>query len=178
MYPFFRLVGTLLRAKPKPKLAPNELGEIHFRVRPWDLDMFLEVNNGRMLTLFDLGRFDLAVCNGLMSVLRKRRWGLVVAGSTVIYRKRLRLFNKVSMKTRFAGVDERWVYLEQTMLVGGVPASSVFLRTGVTKAGKVLPTAEVIQALGFDDQALPELNEWQQAWVESEKLRPWPPTTR
>ena len=45
----------------------------------------------------------------------KNRWGLVVAGSTIQHRKRIRLFDKVLMKTHIAGFDERWVYIEQSM---------------------------------------------------------------
>ncbi|MDO6461291.1 acyl-CoA thioesterase [Granulosicoccaceae sp. 1_MG-2023] len=175
MYPVSRLISTLIRARFSAPLSADQTSEIRFRVRPWDLDMFMEMNNGRVLTLFDLGRFDLSVRNGLMRLLRKHRWGLVVAGSTVLYRKRIRLFDPVSLQTRLAGLDERWVYIEQTMSVRGTPANSVLLRTAVTEGGRILPTERLIAELGYQDRPLPQLNHWQQAWIDSERLRPWPP---
>ena len=63
----------------------DDISATSFRIRPWDIDMFLEVNNGRVLTLYDLGRFDFSIRMGLAKALRQNKWGLVVAGSTVRY---------------------------------------------------------------------------------------------
>lgn len=181
MYPLLRLAGTIRRAKKAPRIAPDAMAEMRYRCMPWDLDIFMEMNNGRVLTLYDLGRFDLSIRMGLADVLQQNKWGLVVAGSTVRYRNRIRMWDKVVMRTQLADVGERWVYLVQSMWIeqpdGELkPASSLLVRTGVTRKGKVLPTEEVKAALGvaewtFDEQAL----EWIQAWRESEELRPWPP---
>ena len=57
---------------------------------PWDLDLWLELNNGRTLTLFDLGRMPLARRTGLEAALRAHGWGLTVAGVSVRYRRRIR----------------------------------------------------------------------------------------
>ena len=94
MYPLGRLWNTTRKAhkatKGGERLALDAVGEITFRCRPWDLDMFMEMNNGRVLTLYDLGRFDLSIRSGLWDTLRAQRWGLAVAGSSVRYRKRVR----------------------------------------------------------------------------------------
>ena len=94
MYPVIRFFCTLAKASfrhDKP-LSFGGVSEISFIVRPWDMDFFFELNNGRQLTLYDLGRFDLAVRTGLSKTLKEKKWGLVVAGSTVRYRKRIRMF--------------------------------------------------------------------------------------
>ncbi|MGR5457377.1 acyl-CoA thioesterase, partial [Vibrio alfacsensis] len=78
-------------------------------------DLFLELNNGRILTLYDIGRTALSVKCGLMSTLKKKRWGLVVAGSSVRYRKRIHMFDKITMKTQCVATDDKWFYLEQSM---------------------------------------------------------------
>ncbi len=174
MYPVTRLLSTLLKARTSKPLSPTDTGEISFRCRPWDLDMFMEMNNGRVLTLYDLGRFDLSLRLGLAKLLKQQRWGLVVASSTVRYRHRIRLFDKVSIRTRVAGTDERWVYIAQSMWVRGKPASSVLLRTGVTSAGKVIPSQELLSAMAIDADHL-KLSEWEQSWIDTENARPWPP---
>ncbi len=115
MYPLFRLTNGLRLAKKASKLTFHQTSEISFYCRPWDIDMFMEMNNGRILTLYDLGRFDLAMRSGLSDVLKANNWGLVVAGSSVRYRKRVRMFDKVTMKTAMVGYDEKWVYLAQSM---------------------------------------------------------------
>ena len=113
---------------PLEKIAIDDAAETAFRIRPWDIDMFLEVNNGRILTLFDMGRFDLSIRTGLAKALKQNRWGLVVAGSTVRYRRRVRMFEKVTIYTQMVGYDDRWAYILQSMWVKGTPASSILLK--------------------------------------------------
>ena len=136
--------------------------------------MFLEVNNGRVLTLYDLGRFDLSIRMGLAKLLHRNKWGLVVAGSTVRYRRRIRMFEKVTIYTQVVGYEERWVYIVQSMWVKGEPASSILLRTGVTSKGKVVPARDVIDALGIGEWN-PALHSWVKDWIHSEDSRVWPP---
>ncbi len=181
MYPIIRLLISSFKANqafkkstPETRLAFDAVGEVDFTCRPWDLDLFMEMNNGRVLTLFDLGRFDLSIRSGLWDTLRKNKWGLAVAGSTVRYRKRVRLFDRVTMRTQVVGMDERWFYIAQSMWVKGEPTSSVLLRTCVTAKGRSVLTEEVRQALGADKLDMP-LAEWVKDWEQADKERPWPP---
>lgn len=179
MYPFLRFGKTILQSSLKnvrgQQLSIEDTGEITTISNFNDIDNFLEMNNGRILTLFDLGRMDFAIRTGLGTKLLQKRWGLVVAGSTIQYRKRIRLFDKVTIKTRVVGVEERWIYIEQTMWVKGQCTSHALVRTGVTNiiTGKVLPTAEVLNALGMAQLEMPP-PEWVQAWATADKLRPFP----
>ena len=140
MYPFIRYTSTIARAALQVKkgntLTFKDTSEISFRCRLTDIDNFLEMNNGRVLTLFDMGRTDFAVRSGLGTQLLKQRWGLVVAGSTIQYRKRIRAFDKVTMKTRIVGFDERWIYIEQSMWVKGKPCSSAYCAPASPKAAR------------------------------------------
>lgn len=175
MYPVIRYVKTMLQSRKRPKLSYKDQSSITFRCHPWDIDMFNEMNNGRVLTLYDLGRMDLAVRSNIMPVVMKNRWAFVVAGSAVRYRKRIKMFDKITMHTQCVGADEKWLYLEQSMWVKGMPCSSVLIRAGISsKEGLVLPT-ELIRALGeeVEDRTLPL---WVREWIDSEQHRPWPPT--
>ncbi|SHI10147.1 acyl-CoA thioesterase [Ferrimonas marina] len=174
MYPLFRLLTCTLGAMRANPLHADATGSMSFRCRPWDLDLFMEMNNGRILTLYDLGRFDFSIRTGLMKALKKNRWGLVVAGSTVRYRRRIRLWDKVTIKTRVVGMDERWLYVKQSMWVKGEACSSVLLRTGITERGRVIEPRRVIDAVGLEDWQ-PTPSDWPKAWIDSEALRPWPP---
>lgn len=178
MYPFIRYTSTIIksaiRAKKGNTLTFRDTGEIEFFCRLTDIDNFLEMNNGRVLTLYDMGRTDFAVRSGLGRQLLKQHWGMVVAGSTVQYRKRIRAFDKVTMKTHIAGFDERWIYIEQSMWVKGKPCSSALLRTGITEGGKVIETARVLEVLDQADWQLPPTG-YVAEWIVSDADRPWPP---
>ena len=174
MYPISRLLKITYQARTKPRMAFSDTSEIYFRCRPWDLDMFMEMNNGRILTLFDLGRFDLALRTGLVDILKEKRWGLAVAGSSNRYRRRVHLFDKVTMKTNVVGYDERWIYIYQSMWVKRQATSSGLLRTCVTEKGSAVDTKRVLEALNAGDWQ-PEVPEWVNEWRLAEQHRPWPP---
>lgn len=178
MYPFIRYASTIahaaLQVKKGQTLTLKDTSEIRFRCRLTDIDNFLEMNNGRVFTLYDLGRIDFAVRTGLGKQLLKQRWGLVIAGSTIRYRKRIRAFEKVTMTTKIVGIDARWMYIEQSMWVKGKPCSSAILRTGVTEGGRVIDTSRVLAALDQPDWKLPPTG-FVAEWIETDAKRPWPP---
>lgn len=174
MYPIFRLFSGLLKAKNSAALSFTDESVIQFRCRAWDLDMFMEMNNGRILTLYDLGRFDLALRTGLSDLLKSEQLGLVVAGSSVRYRKRVRFWDKVVMRTQVADMDDRWIYIKQSMWVDGDPCSAVLLRIGITKKGKVVNPGCVQSEMGLGDLTF-VADPFIEQWKLSESQRPWPP---
>lgn len=175
MYPFFRFAYHMWqagRAAPIPFDATHENETICW---PWDLDLWNELNNGRTLTLYDIGRIPMAARTGLIKVLRQRRWGLTVAGSTIRYRRRVQAFARLKMRTRLTCWDERFFYMEQSMWKrDGECASHVMLRTAVISKGRIVPTAEVAEAMGVAPES-PPMPDWIAQWVASESARPWPP---
>jgi acyl-CoA thioesterase FadM len=174
MYPWIRLFTTSFRASISKSIAVDEICETNFRCMPWDIDLFFEMNNGRILTLFDLGRFCLAIRTGLGKVLKNNGWGLVVAGSTVRYRRRVKVFDKVTMRSQVAGFEGRWIYVEQSMWVNGEATSSVLLRTGVTSKQGIVSTEKILDTMDIKEWTR-EPSEWLKSWVASEEFRPWPP---
>lgn len=179
MYPFLRLTKTIVQSGLSTlkgqTLSLTDVGELKLITNINDIDNFFEMNNGRIFTLFDLGRTDFAIRTGLGKKLIQKRWGLVVAGSTIQYRKRVRLLNQVTIKTRLIAVDERWFYLEQSMWVKGQATCSALIRAGVTniKTGKTITTDVVMNALGYAGINMPP-DAWVQAWIDADKLRPFP----
>ena len=177
MYPLLRLGKVLWQAKKAPELHYLDKSTISLRCHPWDLDMFNEMNNGRILTLFDLGRFDLAMRCGLMATLKRQRWALVVAGSSVRYRKRIKAWDKITMHSQYLGHDERWMYLSQSMWVGDNPCCSVLIRSGVTGKQGLIAPEQVITSTGHHHQN-PELPSWVKDWASADNSREWPPNTQ
>lgn len=175
MYPVLRFAKELVKYRNAP-LAPFETHVSQHICWPIDIDPWRELNNGRTLTVYDLGRIPLAQRTGLVSVLRRRRWGLTVAGSSLRYRRRVRVFDRIEMRSRLVGWDARFVYLEQSMWKrDGECASHALFRTAVTDASGIVAPAEVARELGLDP-ASPPLPDWITAWIDAEAARSWPPT--
>jgi acyl-CoA thioesterase FadM len=177
MYPFLRLALTLARESRRPRIGFFDTHHLPLRCLPWDLDIFAEMNNGRILTLYDLGRTALTLRTGFAATARRRRWGFVVAGSSVRYRKRLRAFDRFDLRTRIVGWDARFIYIEQAMWQGETCCNHALLRTGVTHAGRLVALEAVLAAIAEEraPPVPPDLPAWVRAWAEADAQRPWPP---
>lgn len=174
MYPYLRLASVMMTERAKPRLALFDTHAMAMRCLPNDLDGFFEMNNGRILTLYDLGRFALSVRIGLWDVLRREGWGLVVAGASVRYRARITGLQRFGLQTRLLGWDEKFFYIEQAMWRGETCCNHALLRTGITKSGRLAPVVDVARAMGHAGQS-PALPDWVAGWVGGDQARPWPP---
>ncbi len=175
MYPFVRMTKELLKYRKARPLGLNENHVSQHICWPWDLDMWRELNNGRTLTLYDLGRIPLARRVGLIKALRENRWGMAVAGVSVRYRKRVLAFERVEMRSRAIGWDNRFLYVEQSLWNRrGECAGHALYRMAVTSADGIVPPAEIARAIGHDPEG-PQLEKWVCEWIRAEGHRPWPP---
>lgn len=128
------------------------------------------MNNGRYLSISDLGRFDLLRRSGLWPELRKRGWYPVVASSTITYRKSLEPWQRYTIESRFLGVDGRDVYLEQRFVVKGEIYAKLIIRGRfLQKTGGHVPM-EDLWALLADEPAGTDLPKWMHAWGEHSAL--------
>jgi len=175
MYPFLRLALEAWLARRLPPLGVLDTHVSHHRIWPWDLDPWVELNNGRTLTLYDLGRVPLVLRSGLIAALRRQGWGITVAGSCPRYRRRLRLWDRVQMRSRLLGWDDRFLYVEQAMWKGADCANHVLIRTAVTGPAGIVAPARVMAAMGAP-AASPPLPDWVRTWIAAEAQRPWPPS--
>lgn len=174
MYPFGRMLKEMATSALKPRLGLLDSHVSHHVCWPWDLDLWAELNNGRTLTIYDLGRIPLAMRTGLAGLLKQNRWGITVAGNSLRYRRRVRMFDRVEMHSRCIGWDARFLYMEQSMWRGDDCTSHMLLRSAVTSKSGIVPPSEVLVKMGETMQS-PELPSWVQAWIAADAERPWPP---
>ena len=66
--------------------------------------------------------------------LPKEGWGITVAGNSVRYRRRIRMFERFAMVSRLTGWDRRFFYMEQSIWKGAECANHMLLRAAVTSA--------------------------------------------
>lgn len=175
MYPIVRLLWQFHKHRNDAPLAITGEHVSEHLCLPWDLDIFWELNNGRTLTLYDLGRLPLGRRTGMFKALRANGWGMTVAGSSTRYRRRIRAFNKIRMRSRGIGWDHRFIYTEQSMWrTDGECAGHVLIRSAVTGPGGIVPPAKLLAAMGYDGpQITPP--DWVTAWSDADAQRPWPP---
>lgn len=75
----FRLIRVIVHAVFREKLGPFDESKVNFRVLPNDLDLNFHMNNGRYLTLMDLGRIDYFVRCGIAKASYQKNGNLLLA---------------------------------------------------------------------------------------------------
>lgn len=114
------------------------VGRVRLTTLPTDLDLVGHMNNGRYLSLFDLGRFDLIMRSGLWDLMRARGWYPVVASSTITHRKSLHLWQRFDIESKVISADDKAIYLEHRAVVRGEIYARLFVRSRfVRRAGGV-----------------------------------------
>ena len=174
MYPYIRVALSVLRARRMPPLEPGETHVIRTRCWPWDIDPFMELNNGRSMTLMDIGSIPTALRTGILAAITREGWRMTMAGACIQYRRRVPPFAKMEIRTRAVGRDRRFLYIEHVTYVNGAPAHNAVYRAVVVDADGIVETDRIAAAMGRSDWA-PELPGWIAAWAEAEGKRPWPP---
>lgn len=170
----WRTLLTFLRAwrrsRTGGRLAPTEVGRIRVRTLPTDLDLLGHMNNGRYLSLFDLGRWDLLVRTGLAGVMTQRGWYAVVASETITFRKSLRLWQAFDIESRMIGHDDTSVYLEHRAVVEGELYARVIVRSRILRrGGGSVRHQEVLAALGHPE-GIPTVDGWITEWAVASAL--------
>jgi acyl-CoA thioesterase FadM len=163
-----RYIYTILKALRRPAVEPLENCSLDLQVWPFDLDPNLHLNNGRFLSLMDLGRTDLVVRSGLGRVLWKKSWRPLVASAVIRFRGSLQPFQKFQLKTRIVGWDEKWFFIEQRFLANGKVAAVGAIKGLFRGPQGNISSPEVLAAVGVADLVSPELPEWLEAWKKAE----------
>jgi len=161
------MLRVLIAARFRPATAPLDETDVAFRVWVNDIDPLLHMNNGRYLTLMDLGRADAILRNGIRRALRAHGWYSVVASETIRFRQSLDSFARYEMRTRLLGWDERSFFFRQAFVRGGREYASALVRIRILKkGGGAVDAAEVAAAIlpGVEPPELPRyVREWQEA---------------
>ena len=111
---YLRLLIIIFTGRWRSAMQALDTSVITLRVLPNDLDLNRHMNNGRFLTIMDLGRMDLLKRTGIFDLLIKNRWMPIVGTATIDFQRPLKLWQKYELHTRILGWDEKWIYLEQT----------------------------------------------------------------
>lgn len=173
MYPLLRTATILHRARKRPPLEIDDESILDLRVGIFDVDIFGELNNARHLTMMELGRWDYSQRIGFYSLMRRKKWAVVVGGASVRYRRRLPFWTRYKLSTRMLCHDGRWFYFLQETKQKNQICSSALVKAGVSTRRGLIDAPVVIKEMnkvGWGE-IVPE---WVNAWIEAEGTRPWP----
>ncbi|HEY4485325.1 MAG TPA: thioesterase family protein [Nitrospiria bacterium] len=169
---WFRVIKVLLFAMLRKPLGPLEESVITLRVWPNDLDVNGHMNNGRYLTLMDLGRLDLMFRNGLGGLMVRGRWAPIVGTAMIRFRRSLNPLDRFTLRTRLLAWDDKWFFLEQRFDRNGDSVALGWIKGLFRNRDGNIPPPEILRRLGYTT-ASPEMPEAVRAWFQSESKMSW-----
>lgn len=126
-----------------------------FLVGPLDLDTNFHVNNGRYLSIMDMGRFDMLLKPRVFWKLVLAGYYPVVVSESIRFKKSLSLFDYFTIKTEIESWDEKDFYIRQVfyhknkiMAVGYIKGR--FMKRGQKRS---VATSEVYKFLDYEIEA-------------------------
>ena len=154
---YFRFIILVIKNLISPrKVDVFEECELPLKVFPNDLDLNMHMNNGRYLTIMDLGRTDFTMKLDLHKLMVKEKWGAVATAINVVYLKPLSLFDSYTLKTKLIAWDDMWFYLEQKFVKDEIVVASAIVRATFLKGGKRLAPSKVLKASAAKEVEPPE----------------------
>ena len=150
------------------------VGVIRLTTLPTDLDILRHMNNGRYLSLFDLGRWDLLIRTGMADAMRRYAWYAVVSSETITFRKSLNPWQRFDVESRLLGHDDKAIYMEHRAVVAGEVYARAIVRARMMKrSGGTLAHDELFAAIGRPE-GIPDVEAWVHDWAAASAL----PSTR
>lgn len=171
---FFRTLWVYILSFFRPRITDLlRPATVDFIVLPNDLDTNIHMNNGRYLTIMDLGRFDLVLRTGILKYMMRQKAMPVLAAAQVRWRLPLKPFRKYTLETRVLCWDDKWVYMEQRFVIRGGPKDGAVAAIGLVKGSfysnirkETVPTREILEILNIPHVSPPmpdHVREWQRA---------------
>lgn len=166
------ILGARRRVRRGKTLDASAVSSIRLTTLPTDIDILRHMNNGRYLSLFDLGRWDLLIRTGLFDAMKEHGWYAVVSSETVTFRKSLQLWQRFDVQSRFIGHDDKAVFLEHRAVVDGEIYARVIVRSRMLRrTGGTVSNEELFAAVG-KPEGVPEIDAWVHDWAAAPALPP------
>lgn len=130
-----------------------------FRVAPTDLDLNFHMNNGKYLSIMDLGRFDLLLKTKTFYGLALSGHFPVVVSESIRFKKSLAPFQRFDLVTQIESFDDRDFFISQKFRVkeaGKVKTYAVgYMKGRFKKRGRKssLKTRELFTLVGEKERA-------------------------
>lgn len=160
----FRMFWLILTTRRVAGASLFDPSHIRLRVLPNDLDIQMHMNNGRFLSIMDLGRIAYMIQIGFWPILRARGWFPLVGAMRMDYRRPLLPLRRYTLETRMLGWDDRWIYMEQQFHCGGKIAARGLVKAMLRQKSGLVTPAEAMHALGIDVES-PRLSDEVRAFL-------------
>lgn len=141
---YLRLLWVLLRGHWLPALGFDATLVQRWRVLPNDIDVNWHMNNGRYLTMVDLGLVEFFTRTGFLRALVANGWRPMAGGVLMSFRRGLDPLQRYELHFRWLCSDERWNYMAVEFVRDGVLHATGLMKGGAVGRDGLVPTADYL----------------------------------
>ncbi len=164
----FRILLVKIASFFRKPLKVSDPSVLTLWVFPNDLDIYFHMNNGRYLTVMDLGRYDIILRMGFGEICRKNHLAPLVASVNVRYKRSLKLFQRYQLVSRVICWDHKWIFIKQSFIHDGKCMAVGYVK-GLFRSPKGnVPTPQVLALLGSWQES-PPMPDTIKHWMQSEE---------
>ena len=154
---WFRVLWLFLSAPFRARIEPPfGVSRLKFRVWPLDLDINLHLNNGRYLTIADLGRTDLLTQTGLWKAVLKEGLLPMLSGSAIRYRRELKPFQAFTLESRIVCWRATTFVMEHRFVTTNAEGEATTAAIALVRGGlyskknrQFVPAARLVEMAGY-----------------------------
>lgn len=123
-----------------------------YRVALSDIDLFLHMNNGKYLSILDLGRVELMYRSKILKLAKEMKGLPVVGEINIKYKRQFFLFQKFTVETYFEKWDDKWVYFKQVFIRKGTIRAEAIVKGCIADkvTGRAIPTDQMLEKTNFN----------------------------
>lgn len=149
---YFRFILLLLkRIYIFKKISPLDSCETNFWVNPFDLDINLHMNNGRYLSIMDLGRIDLLLKAKCFWSLMFQGYYPVVASEGIRFKRSLQPFQFFKIRTQIDCWTDKDFFIKQEFIQGGSVVAEAYLKGRfLHRIRGSITSAELFKLIGLE----------------------------
>lgn len=152
---FLRIIIAISRALLRTSIGPLDESTLSLRVWPLEAD-WSNVHQCVYPLYMELGRWDVAIRNGLGRWMLKQRCAGILGAQVIRYRRPLKRFQAFELRTRVLGWDKKWFYMEHRIESQGRIATTGYVQVMfLDQQGKRVQPATAVVACGGDAHSPP-----------------------
>ena len=162
---YLRMLKTILSSFFKPKMnSATMIIEDHFRVLPFDIDVYRHMNNAKYLNYMEAVRWGLMLRTGFLKASIKRGWIGPIAAMYIEYFRPLGLGQKFTLTTQFIHFEETRFFVLHRFWSKEKEVARAMVKGTVRKGRTNIPPGEYLGVLGLDSSK-PEVDSEIQEWL-------------
>jgi len=172
---YFRLMRLIITCFFLRRQKIKITDKLMLTSRVWlnDIDFNGHMNNGRYLTIMDLGRVQLVARLGLVRCILKQHIHPVAAGASIVYFKSLKPFERFTLTTQVIYWDADWFYVKQDFYSSqNALSASALVRVAFVKASKRIDSFAFLAAQSNQrlNMPQPDMPAYLHAFLAGEKV--------